>query len=162
MAIRFPAMGKYFLALVVALSLNAAANLMMKFGMERFKASGVTSADGPAAVAGALITNWVLVLGLFCFALNVLFYVYALKGLPISMAYPIMVTAGFAIIVTVASMYLNERLSTVQWVGVALIVVGVWLVAAQAQHQLGAERGGTVRANAAGEASGAATEPGPK
>lgn len=135
-------MWRYFLALVVALSLNAAANLMMKFGMERFNDSGVTGADGAFVVARTLATNWVLILGLFCFAFNVLFYTYALKGLPISMAYPIMVTAGFAIIVTVAGVYLHERLGTAQWIGVGLIVVGVFLVASRAQQQLGGQQVG--------------------
>jgi multidrug transporter EmrE-like cation transporter len=127
---------KYAIALVIALSLNATANLMIKFGMERFKAAGVSPADGTAGVVIALITNWVLIGGLCCVALNVGFYAYALKALPISVAYPIMVTVGFAIIVAVAGMYLHERLTSVQWVGVCLILVGVWLVASQAANQL--------------------------
>jgi len=130
---------KYAIALVIALTLNATANLMIKFGMERFKAAGVTTADGAVAVGSALLTNWVLIAGLCCFALNVGFYAYALKGLPISVAYPIMVTVGFAIIVTVAGMYLHERLTTGQWIGVCLILIGVWLVARQAGAQLGQE-----------------------
>ena len=69
---------KYAIALVIALSLNAAANLMIKFGMERFKAAGVTAADGVVAVGTALLGNWVLIAGLCCFALNVGFYAYAL------------------------------------------------------------------------------------
>ena len=131
---------KYAIALVIALSLNATANLMIKFGMERFKAAGVTAADGVVAVGTALLGNWVLIAGLCCFALNVGFYAYALKGLPISVAYPIMVTVGFAIIVTVAGIYLHERLTTGQWVGVCLILVGVWLVARQAGAQLQPDR----------------------
>ena len=127
---------RYGIALVIALSLNATANLMIKFGMERFKVAGVTPADGLVAVGTSLITNWVLILGLCCFALNVGFYAYALKALPISVAYPIMVTLGFAIIVTVAGMYLHERLTAAQWIGVCFILVGVWLVAWKARAQL--------------------------
>jgi multidrug transporter EmrE-like cation transporter len=84
----------------------------------------------------ALITNWVLILGLFCFATNVILYTYALKGLPISVAYPIMVTVGFAIIVIVAGLYLDEHPTRWQWLGVTLILIGVWLVAWQAKGQL--------------------------
>jgi multidrug transporter EmrE-like cation transporter len=118
------------------LLLNATANLMMKFGIERFKAASVNLAEGfwPAMVA--LVTNWVLVLGLVCFATNVILYTYALKGLPISVAYPIMVTVGFAIIVVVAGIYLNEHPTPWQWLGVTLILIGVWLVAWQAKGQL--------------------------
>ena len=56
--------------------------------------------------------------------------------LPISVAYPIMVTAGFAIIVVVAGVSLHERLAVTQWVGVAMILGGVWLVASKAASQL--------------------------
>lgn len=126
----------YFVALAGALVLNAGANLMMKFGMERLKASGISMEHGFAALAGAILTNWILILGLFCFAVNVGLYTFALKGLPISVAYPIMATVGFAIIVTVAGIYLGERLSPIQWVGVACILVGVWLVGSRANVQL--------------------------
>lgn len=127
---------RYFIALAGALMLNATANLMMKFGIERFKAAGVTLAEGAWPVVLSLITNWVLVLGLACFAMNVMFYTYALKGLPISVAYPIMVTLGFAIIVVVAGLYLNEHPKPKQWMGIALILIGVWLVASEATNQL--------------------------
>ncbi len=127
---------RYFVALAAALLLNATANLMMKFGIERFKAAGVSIAEGAWPVLVALLSNWVLILGLVCFATNVILYTYALKGLPISVAYPIMVTLGFAIIVIVAGLYLNERPTSMQWVGVTLILIGVWLVAWEAKGQI--------------------------
>jgi len=77
----------------------------------------------------------VLIAGLVCFATNVILYTYALKFFPISVAYPIMVTLGFAIIVVVAGSYLNEHPTRVQWVGVTLILVGVWLVASQVRSE---------------------------
>ena len=83
-------------------------------------------------------------LGLTCFAANVVFYTYALVRLPISVAYPIMVTCGFAIIVVVAGLKLHERLSPIQWVGVAAILIGVWLVANDAARQTG-DRNDTAR-----------------
>lgn len=120
---------KYAIALGLALTLNATANLMMKFGVKRFGQSGLTLERGLAAVAHGLLTNWVLVVGLFCFAINVAFYTYALSGIKISVAYPIMVSGGFAIIAVVAWGYLAETLSAGQWAGVAMILLGVFLVA---------------------------------
>ena len=83
---------RYFVALAGALVLNATANLMMKFGIERFKAASANLAEGIWPALAALMTNWVLILGLVCFAANLVLYTYALKELPISIAYPIMVT----------------------------------------------------------------------
>jgi len=110
--------------------MNAAANLMMKFGMERYKAAGVSLAhDGLGPVMATLAGNWILLAGLGLFATNVFLYAFALKGLPISIAYPVMVTLGFAIIAVVAGLYLGEHLGRGQWLGVLLILAGVWLVA---------------------------------
>jgi len=124
---------KYGLALAAALILNATANLMMKFGVRRFGQSGVSLEQGGGAVAWALLTNWVLVLGLIFFASNVLFYMYALSGIKISIAYPVMVSGGFAIIAIVAWKYLGETLTFAQWAGVGFILIGVVLVARQMQ-----------------------------
>jgi small multidrug resistance pump len=128
---------KYFIALLAALLLNACANLMMKFGALQLDSSQQGVFD--QGLARALHRHWILVLGFACFVANVLFYIYALQKLPISVAYPVMVTCGFAIIVAVAGIKLNERLSTVQWIGVAAILLGVWLVAKDASRQIGGE-----------------------
>lgn len=126
---------KYFVALFGALILNATANLLMKFGIRRM-GEGLL-ADGVLQVVPKILGNYVLMIGLFCFAANVFLYMYALQRFQISVAYPIMVTSGFAIIVVVSGLYLQERLTFIQWLGVALILVGVFLVASQAERQLG-------------------------
>jgi len=124
---------KYAFALTLALVLNATANLMMKFGVRRLGTSGLSTEQGWASAASALVHNWVLIVGLACFALNVAFYTYALSGIKISIAYPIMVSGGFAIIAVVAWKYLGESLTWSQWAGLAMILVGVFLVARRMQ-----------------------------
>jgi multidrug transporter EmrE-like cation transporter len=121
---------KYWIALFLALVLNAMANLMMKFGSVGLKAAlQANPRRDVAALAGILAQNWVLVLGLLFFASNVVLYTYALQTIKISVAYPIMVTVGFAIIAVVAWRCLGESLSPVQWGGIVLILIGVYLVA---------------------------------
>jgi multidrug transporter EmrE-like cation transporter len=117
----------------MALILNASANLMMKFGVKRFQESGVKLEDGFVPFATTLGTNWVLILGLFCFAINVGFYTYALSGLKISVAYPIMFSGGFLIITLIAWKFLAETLTPGQWAGVLAIAIGVFLVARDMQ-----------------------------
>ncbi|MBW2536433.1 MAG: EamA family transporter [Deltaproteobacteria bacterium] len=131
---------KHAIALVIALLLNAAANLMIKFGMRGIDAelAGAGLFDGGfGGLVRLLLRHWILLAGLLCFALNVVFYAFALQKLPISAAYPIMVTCGFAIIVTVAGLILGERLTVTQWVGVVAILAGVFLVAKDAGRQMG-------------------------
>ncbi len=120
---------KHAIALVLALTLNAAANLMMKFGVRRLGEPGLSLDKGLVPAAAAVVTNGVLVAGLVCFAANVLLYTYSLSGFKISAAYPIMVGGGFAVIAVVAWRFLDESMTPLQWVGVTVILAGVWLVA---------------------------------
>ena len=121
---------KYWIALVAALVLNATANLMMKFGILRLKAATHEVVHPSAALLiKALASNWVLIVGLGFFASNVVLYTFALKEIKISIAYPIMVAGGFAIIALVAWQFLHEALTPIQWAGIILILVGVILVA---------------------------------
>ena len=121
---------RYSLALLVALVLNASANLMMKFGMRRVDAEGGLLRAGIGSAVCTILGTPVLVLGMICFALNAACYMYALQRWKVSTAYPIMVGVGFAIIAVVAAFsQLRERMGVVQWAGVALIGLGVLLVA---------------------------------
>ncbi len=131
---------KYLAALAIALVLNAAANLMIRFGMRAIdlELAGAGMLDGGVwGLVRLLLRHWIVLAGITCFALNVFFYAFALQKLQISMAYPVMVTGGFVIIVVVAGLMLNERLSPLQWVGVAAILAGVVLVARDAGRQMG-------------------------
>jgi len=131
---------KYLAALGIALVLNASANLMIRFGMRAIdtELGGAGMLDnGTWELARLLLRHWIVLAGVACFGLNVFFYAFALQKLQISMAYPVMVTGGFVIIVVVAGLMLHERLSTLQWVGVAAILFGVILVAKDAGRQMG-------------------------
>lgn len=126
---------KQVIALSTALLLNAAANLLMKVGMKDVAADGGLLKSGFAGAGWMVATSPTLVIGLACFALNAAFYMYALQSpaLKISLAYPIMVGGGFAIIATVARFHpaLGERLSPAQWIGVALVLTGIVLIASR-------------------------------
>jgi small multidrug resistance pump len=124
---------KYAISLAAALLLNASANLLMKVGMNRVETAGGWLKAGSAAALKTVLTSPILLTGLVCFALNAAFYMFALqsKALKISIAYPVMVGGGYAIIATVAYLLLRERLTIGQWIGVVMIVVGVIVVAVQ-------------------------------
>jgi len=122
---------KYAVALVVALSLNACANLLMKVGMTRVEAGGGLLRAGVVGGVRTVLTSPILLVGLACFALNAAFYMYALQSptLKISLAYPVMVGGGYAVIAAVACFALRERMGLTQWLGVAMVLGGVFLIA---------------------------------
>jgi len=120
---------RYVVALCLALVLNATANLLAKVAARGFSAAGTgAGAAGLLLQLRSLGTSGWFWAALVCFGLNFAAYLYALQRLPISLAYPVMVSCGYAIIVAVASMQMGERLVPVQWAGVGLMLAGVWLI----------------------------------
>ena len=117
-------------SLAIALVFNATANLLIKAGAKEIQAQQTGEAAVPVlgALKAALVNPWI-VGGVVCFGLNLAAYAYALTKLPVNMAYPIMVSVGYAIIVCGAAVWLGERLTTWQILGVAVILAGVWMVA---------------------------------
>jgi small multidrug resistance pump len=126
-------LGIHGLALLVALVLNAVANILIKVGSSGLESGGGLLKDGPVGAVRAVLTSPALLVGLTCFGLNAAFYMFALQSreLKISIAYPIMVGGGYAIIAAVGFFVLGEHMNTAQKIGVALILGGVILVASQ-------------------------------
>jgi len=124
---------RHWIALLTAMFLNALANLLVKIGAKQLEAGGGMLSGGPAEGIRRFVSNPTILLGLFFFGTNVLLYIYALQGksLKITVAYPIMVGGGFVIIALVARYHpvLAERLTTGQWTGIVLVLVGIMLLA---------------------------------
>ena len=112
--------------LVIALIFNALANILMKYANVR--------ADLPESAEimdklTSLYLSWPFLSGLFLFGLNLLCYTRALSKMDLSVAYPVMVGTGFAIIGVTSYFLFNEKLGLLQVVGIVLILTGVTLVA---------------------------------
>jgi len=118
-----------YLFLSIALILNAAANLLMKYAANRAEAASAAG-TAPAGIAGLAGTylNPYFVGGILCFGLNVLIYTQALKKIPISIAYPLMVSLGYLIILGVSFFVFDEKLSLVRYLGAGLMIFGLWLL----------------------------------
>jgi len=127
----------HFVSLLAALTLNAAANVLMKLGMKAVAEKGGILQGGPIGAVKTILTSGTLLIGLICFALNAAFYMYALqsRALKISLAYPIMVGGGFVLICLAAYLHpaLAERLTVRQWMGVALVLAGIVLISSQTE-----------------------------
>jgi len=115
-----------YLFLVIALVLNAAANLLIKYAAVQRGAAA--PAAGAAAGALSAYLSVPFVLGVICFGLNLLAYTQALRKLPISSAYPIMVSLGYLIILVVSWFLFQERMGAQRYVGAGLMIAGLWLL----------------------------------
>lgn len=108
-----------YLYLILAFLLNASGNILLKTGASK----GFYTDIFPLGVF--LKNNFYLILGFLLFVLNAFFYFLALKNVPISLAYPVMVTMSLILIGGYAFLFAGETFSYYQLVGYSLIILGV-------------------------------------
>ena len=112
---------------ILAIVLNAAANILIK--ASTMKGSG--NPDGPVAYVLEML-NPLFVFGILCFGFALIAYRYVLgNGVKLSVGYPLMTTSGFAIVILASWILFKESLHPVQWLGIGLLALGLWLVASK-------------------------------
>ena len=116
-----------FLLVITGVLLNAAAQLLLKAGVQHM---GVIKLQ----VATIVAAGWRLAFephilgGLACYVVSVVVWILALSRVPVSIAYP-MLSLGYVVTAVAAWLLLGEALSAVRVTGIAVIIVGVYLVA---------------------------------
>jgi multidrug transporter EmrE-like cation transporter len=115
-----------FLLILVGVLLNAAAQLLLKVGASAVGPIGGMNGLRNAAIPLAMQPSiWG---GLACYAISVVVWVVALSRVDVSLAYPIL-SIGYVVNAFVAMFFLNETVSPMRWAGIAVILLGVGLVA---------------------------------
>lgn len=102
--------------IVGAVLLGTAAQVLLKAGATAAP-FGWALALEPRVLAGAA-----------CYGASLVVWLAALASTPVSIAYP-MVSLGFVLNALAAQWLLGEALTPLRWAGIALIVLGVVLVA---------------------------------
>ena len=110
--------------LALAIVFNATANILIKVGMNK-----IGETHGIMELAHKAVMQPQLIAGIFSFIMAFVSYSYILTKLNLSIAYPIMVSMGLVIVVTVSYFWLNESINIIQILGFILIIAGVWMVA---------------------------------
>ncbi len=118
------------LALVLAgVLLNALAQSLLKHGTNRL---GPVDLSLPQALPVGLriLGDWPFLLGFACYGVSLVVWIAALTRVPVTVAYP-MLSIGYIVNALIARYWLGESLSASGWLGIALIVAGVSLIARQ-------------------------------
>ncbi len=100
------------------------ASVLMKFGMKNFN---LDNNNFMGAIRYALVNPMVLI-GLVSFGLSFISYSIVLSKIKLSIAYPILTSGGFIIVVIFSVFFFKESITLVQFLGFLFIVLGVWLV----------------------------------
>lgn len=77
-------------------------------------------------------TNKFLILGIFFYAINVIFFVIALKKIPVSIAYPALSGTSFLLLILASVLFFQEDLNSLKIFGAMLIFIGILILASQA------------------------------
>jgi multidrug transporter EmrE-like cation transporter len=107
--------------------LNAVAQLLLKAGSRAIAGVPVTVGNAWTLIERVAINPPILG-GLACYAISVVVWILALSRVDVSVAYP-MLSVGYVINAVAAWMLFGEQLSAARLAGIAVIIVGVWLVA---------------------------------
>lgn len=113
-----------YLVLSLAIILNALANILMKVAMlQQEKTTNIIT------LVTQSLTNPVLLLGIVSFGLALVAYCFVLAKINLSIAYPLMTSLGFLIVILASWLFLGENITKIQIVGFTCIIAGVWMVA---------------------------------
>jgi multidrug transporter EmrE-like cation transporter len=116
------------LALVLTgVLLNAIAQLLLKAGAGAISDIDLKPANA-LAIAGKVMFNLPIIAGLGCYAISVVVWILALSRVEVSIAYP-MLSVGYVLNAVAAWWLFGESLGAMRVAGIAVIIVGVWLVA---------------------------------
>src|ERR1035437_144418 len=108
--------------LIIAFILNSTGSVMFKVAANR----GGFILQG--SFFSILYHNYPFILGCFLFATNAIFFVLALRTLPLSIANPVMLIMSFIIVSIISILLLNERINSFQLIGYALLILGVIII----------------------------------
>lgn len=115
-----------YIYLVLAFITNAAANVLLKVGATRDLSTTLPFPETLAYHAPILA-------GVGLFVVNIGFYYLALRALPLSIAYPIMVGMSFLLASIAAVLFLREPYGWQLLAGYAIILIGIAIVVSYAK-----------------------------
>jgi multidrug transporter EmrE-like cation transporter len=75
-----------------------------------------------------MLTQQWFIAGAACYALSLVVWIVGLSRVPVSMAYPLL-SVGYVLNALAAHYLLGEAVTLSRWMGIGLIIAGVFLVA---------------------------------
>ena len=117
-----------FILLGISITITVTAQLLIKKGVLSLGNLNF-SIPNLVGLAPRIIQNFWLLGGLFLFGVSFLLWLFIISKLKLSIAYPISTSLSFGLI-TISSWFLfREQLSWLQFIGIVIIIIGIFLVA---------------------------------
>lgn len=113
------------LLVVLCTAIGAAAQILVRHGADYV--DGALLEQSPWLFAVSLATNWTLIGGYACLALNMVLLVVALREGQLSILYPI-IALTYVWVTILSPMFFHDVINVYKVVGVGIIVLGVSLI----------------------------------
>src|SRR5471032_1521210 len=115
-----------FSLLMTGVMLNAGAQLLLKAGTNSVGAFEYSSAN-IIPIGWKLATEPHIIGGLGCYVISVVVWIMALSRVEVSIAYPLL-SVGYVVNAIAAYYLFGEAVTPMRLTGIAVIIVGVWIV----------------------------------
>jgi multidrug transporter EmrE-like cation transporter len=114
----------HWLLLIVTIVLTAVANILLKYAAIHRQSEEL----GIIATLWELATTPSLVIGITCLGLAVIAYAVALRGINLSVGYPVMTTSVMVLVTMFSIFIFGEQITLVKSVGTVIVICGVILL----------------------------------
>lgn len=119
-------LGNFYLILAGVL-LTTGAQLLLKAGAQMLSGFDIALRN-PLRLARLLASNGFIVAGVVCYGVSMMLWILALSRVDVSVAYP-MLALGYPLTAVAAAFLFAEPLTLRKGLGIAVIILGVGLVA---------------------------------
>lgn len=117
--------------LLISESLGVVGQVTLKVGMNRVGVIKVASLTGAVTMASRVFSVPLVWIGLLCYGVSALLWMVILSRLDLNIAY-LMLASMYVLIPLASWLLLGERLPPMRWLGMAVVVAGVVIVARSA------------------------------
>jgi multidrug transporter EmrE-like cation transporter len=114
-----------FILMFFVVALNVCGHVFLKVGMNQV---GQIGGQPLTQFAFRSLTNTYVLLGLTGYVSSVAGYIVVLSRTQLSIAYPILMSSGYALVVLVSFFWLKEPFSPIKWLGIFIILLGVMII----------------------------------
>jgi len=111
---------RYWAALIVAIAMNVGSNILLK--------SAVLGATGSASVVVSMLKDPRLWSGVIMAGILLVCYVYAIRQIQISIAYPTVTGLAMVGVAVLSALLLGEPMNTSKVAGIAMVLMGTFIL----------------------------------
>jgi len=116
---------KNILLILISVSLNAGAQILMRKGMLQIGEVSFTSSL--LKTLSQMISNAYLWISLSCYGMSILIWMIVLSRVEVSFAYAFS-SLGYVLVIIMSIFILREHISTIRIIGVGIVCFGIILV----------------------------------